>query len=118
MGGSILGAEAIYNFFKKKVKKKFYFFNNIDENKIKEFKQKEIISKTLFIVISKSGYTVETIANSFALNIFKKNSKNIILVSERNNNEIFLLSSLIALSPSSIEEETSPPAPSTTTFPF
>ena len=39
MGGSILGAEAIYNFLKK-VKKKFYFFNNIDENKIKEFKQK------------------------------------------------------------------------------
>ena len=97
MGGSILGAEAIYNFFKKKVKKKFYFFNNIDENKIKEFKQKEIISKTLFIVISKSGYTVETIANSFALNIFKKNSKNIILVSERNNNEIFLLSKKLNL---------------------
>ena len=97
MGGSILGAEAIYNFFKIKVKKKFYFFNDIDENKIKEFKQKEIISKTLFIVISKSGYTVETIANSFALNIFKKNSKNIILVSERNNNEIFLLSKKLNL---------------------
>ena len=58
---------------------------------------KEIISKTLFIVISKSGYTVETIANSFALNIFKKNSKNIILVSERNNNEIFLLSKKLNL---------------------
>ena len=25
MGGSILGAEAIYNFFKKKIKKKFIF---------------------------------------------------------------------------------------------
>ena len=29
MGGSILGAEAIYSFFKKKIKKKFYFFNDI-----------------------------------------------------------------------------------------
>ena len=33
MGGSILGAEAIYNFFQKKIKKKFYFFNDLDERK-------------------------------------------------------------------------------------
>ena len=30
MGGSILGAEAINNFLKKKIKKKIYFFDNID----------------------------------------------------------------------------------------
>ena len=30
MGGSILGAEAIYNSFKNKIKKKFYFFNNLN----------------------------------------------------------------------------------------
>ena len=30
MGGSSLGAEAIYNFMKYKIKKKFYFFNNLD----------------------------------------------------------------------------------------
>ena len=29
MGGSILGAEAIYNFLKKKIKKKFTFINNL-----------------------------------------------------------------------------------------
>ena len=34
MGGSILGSEAIYNFFKKKNKKKFYFFDNLDSEKI------------------------------------------------------------------------------------
>ena len=30
MGGSILGAEAIHNFLGKKIKKKIYFFNNLD----------------------------------------------------------------------------------------
>ena len=40
MGGSILGAEAIYDFFQSKIKK-FYFFNDIDENKITEFKKKK-----------------------------------------------------------------------------
>jgi len=40
MGGSILGAEAIYNFFQSKIKKKIYFFNDLDENKITNFKKK------------------------------------------------------------------------------
>ena len=34
MGGSILGTEAIYNFLKKKIKKKIYFFDDLDERKI------------------------------------------------------------------------------------
>ena len=29
MGGSILGAESIYNFLKYKIKKNFYFINNL-----------------------------------------------------------------------------------------
>ena len=41
MGGSILGAEAIYHFFKKKIKKEFLFLNNIDEEKLKEIKDKK-----------------------------------------------------------------------------
>jgi glucose-6-phosphate isomerase len=45
----------------------------------------------LFLVISKSGNTVETISNLLILNIIKKNSKNIILISEKNNNSIFYL---------------------------
>ena len=40
MGGSILGAEAIYNFFKKNVKKNFYFLDDLDVSKIIEFKKK------------------------------------------------------------------------------
>ena len=85
MGGSILGAEAIYNFLEFKIKKKVYFFNNLDENKIIDFKNKENLSKVLFIIISKSGYTIETITNTFLMKIVKKNSKNLIIISEKNN---------------------------------
>ena len=80
MGGSILGAEAIYNFLQPKIKK-FYFFNNLDEDKISRLKREENLSKILFYYL-KSGNTIETLANAFALNIIKK-IKNIILISEK-----------------------------------
>ena len=41
MGGSILGAEAIFNFLKKKIKKKIYFFDNLESDKLIEFKKHE-----------------------------------------------------------------------------
>ena len=75
MGGSILGAESIYNFLQKKIKKKLYFFDDLDPKKISLFKKKENLNKVLFIVISKSGSTVETLANFLCLNILKKNQK-------------------------------------------
>ncbi len=92
MGGSILGAEAIYNLFQKKIKKKIHFFNNLDEDEMINFKKKEKPSKILFIIISKSGSTIETLSNIFALNIIKKNSKNVILISEKKNNSLYSLS--------------------------
>ena len=92
MGGSILGAEAINNFLEKKIRKKIYFFNNLDERKLMKFKKKESLDKVLFLIISKSGNTIETISNTFLLNIIKKNAKNIILISERKNNLLFSLS--------------------------
>ncbi len=97
MGGSILGAEAIHNFFETKIKKKVYFFNNLNENQIKNFKKKENSSKVLFIIISKSGNTIETLSNTFSLNIIKKNSKNIIVISEKKNNLLFTLSKNLKL---------------------
>ena len=78
--------------FQKKIKKKIHFFNNLDEGEIMNFKKKEKSTKTLFIIISKSGNTIETLSNTFALNIIKKNSKNIILISEKKNNLLYLLS--------------------------
>jgi glucose-6-phosphate isomerase len=92
MGGSILGAESIYSFLMKKIKKKFYFFNNLDSKKITKFKKKENLKKTLFLIISKSGDTVETLSNFFILSVIKKNAKNIIIISEKKNNTLFMLS--------------------------
>ena len=92
MGGSILGTEAIYNFLKKKIKKKVYFFNDLDLQKIISFKEKENLDKILFLIISKSGDTIETLSNFLTLNIIKNKSKNIIIISERKNNVLFSLS--------------------------
>ena len=83
MGGSILGAEAIYNFLKTKIKKKVYFFNDLDENKIRNFKRQEKNSNVLFIIISKSGNTVETLSNTFLLKAVKRNAKNVIVITEK-----------------------------------
>ena len=97
MGGSILGAEAIYNSFKNKIKKKFYFFNNLNEDEVTNFKKEINLSKVLFIIISKSGNTVETISNMFSLKIIKRNAKNIILISEKNNNSLHFLAKKYSL---------------------
>ena len=91
MGGSILGTEAIHNFFSDKIKKDIYFFNNINEKKILNFKKKKNLSKVLFIIASKSGNTIETLSNTFSLNILKKNAKNIIIITEKKNNHLFNL---------------------------
>ena len=40
MGGWILGANAIYDFLNDKIKKKFYFINNLQANHSKLFKKK------------------------------------------------------------------------------
>ena len=77
MGGSSLGIQAIYDFMKPKIKKKFYFFDNLDsENKIIKTK-----SKSLNLIISKSGNTLETIVNE---NIFSGSNK--LYITENNNN--------------------------------
>ncbi len=92
MGGSILGAEAIFEFLKKKIKTQVYFFNDINEEKIMRFKKKENLDRTLFLVISKSGNTLETLSNFLSLNIIKPRKKNIIIISEKSDNELFNLS--------------------------
>ena len=92
MGGSILGSEAIYSFLEKKIKKQILFFNDLNIKKILEFKKEESLKKTLIFIISKSGNTVETLSNAFVLSIIKKNSKNVIIVSEKKDNFLFNLS--------------------------
>ena len=96
MGGSILGAEAIYKFLKPKVKNQIHFFDDINESAINKFKRKNL-NNVLFLVISKSGNTTETVSNLFALKIIKKNAKNIIFISENTNNLLNTLSKKLNL---------------------
>jgi|TARA_B100001741_G_scaffold270589_1_gene238217 glucose-6-phosphate isomerase len=85
MGGSTLGAEAIYDFLKHKVKKKFFFFNNLQSRKINKNNKKNIN-----LVISKSGNTLETISNLNLL-LQKQNKNKNIFICEKKNNFLFLL---------------------------
>lgn len=88
MGGSILGSRAIYSFLKKKIKKKFYFLDNLSEMNISKINNLKI-TKPVYIFISKSGNTLETISN-FSL-IFKKKSKNCkkVFITEKKNSAIY-----------------------------
>jgi len=84
MGGSTLGAQALYSFFRDKIKKKFIFFDNIDQLKIEKIKKMNL-KNVVFIIISKSGNTLETLINS---NLLKDNinKKNTIIVTEKKDN--------------------------------
>ncbi|MBD3796178.1 MAG: glucose-6-phosphate isomerase [Campylobacterales bacterium] len=64
IGGSTLGTYAIYKYLKhsKPLEKKLYFLETTDPIDIKSKLENIDLEDTLFIVISKSGTTVETIA--------------------------------------------------------
>ncbi len=64
IGGSSLGSKAIYNFIKpmKPLKRKLYFCETTDPIEITDLLSNINIKKTHFLVISKSGTTVETFA--------------------------------------------------------
>ena len=79
MGGSSLGARSIYSFLKDKVKKNFIFFDNLDSKKLLKKTEKNDLN----LIISKSGNTLETIAN---VNFFlKKNQKNIFITENKSS---------------------------------
>ena len=78
MGGSSLGTQAIYDFLKNKINKKFFFIDNLKPIQ-KNFKNKKFVN----LIVSKSGNTIETIANSNIL--IKKNDNNIFITENKNN---------------------------------
>ena len=91
MGGSTLGTQAIYSFLKFKIKKKFFFLNNLSLKKMVNKKDKK-----LNIFVSKSGNTLETISNLHSLDkikhsIFITENKNSYLrsIAEKMKSEIF-----------------------------
>ena len=64
IGGSSLGAKAVYEFIKpvEKLQRKLYFFESTDPINIKGLLCKIDLDTTHFLVISKSGTTIETFA--------------------------------------------------------
>ena len=83
MGGSTLGSQTIYNFLENKIKKNFWFEDNLQNNS-KKINNKNLVN----LVISKSGNTIETIINSNIL--IKKENKNI-FITENKKNYLYLL---------------------------
>ena len=85
MGGSILGAKATYSFLNHKIKKKFIFIDNLDDAYLNKIKKENNLSKCLYLIISKSGNTSETIYNvNYFRNFLKKN--NVIIITDNKNN--------------------------------
>ena len=79
MGGSILGTEAIYDFLKKKIKKKLIFVDSLNSN-ANYYQDKNI---NLNLIISKSGNTIETIANVNTL--IKSRDSNIFITENKDS---------------------------------
>ena len=84
MGGSILGTESIYYFLKNKIKKKFFFYNNLQP----QININDRKNKYLNLIVSKSGNTLETISNS---NIIIKDQDKNIFITENKENYLKLL---------------------------
>ena len=82
IGGSTLGTYAIYKFLKysKNLSKKLYFLETTDPIDIRSKLENIELDDTLFIVISKSGTTIETISIFKYINSLIKCDKNNTLV--------------------------------------
>lgn len=63
-GGSSLGAQVLCNFSRLEDDIKIHFFDNIDPLTFKHFWEKNRLETTLFLVISKSGSTPETLTQA------------------------------------------------------
>ncbi len=83
MGGSILGAKAIYDFLKYKIKKNFLFVDNLQASQRLDKK-----NNFVNLIISKSGNTTETIVNANIL--IKKKDRNI-FITENKDSYLYLL---------------------------
>ena len=77
MGGSTLGSQAIYQFFKNTVKNNFEFIDNLQSKK--NFNKKKYTN----LIISKSGNTIETIVNANIL--IKKKDANFFITENKKN---------------------------------
>ncbi len=90
IGGSTLGTYAIYKFLKhsKDLSKKLYFLETTDPIDITSKIELIDLKDTLFIVISKSGTTIETISIFKYINSLVKCDKNNTLVVTENDSKL------------------------------
>ena len=88
MGGSILGSKAIYSFFRNKIKKNFHFLDNLGETNLSKLFSKKL-SKTLYIFVSKSGNTIETVSNFFLIKKKSKKDSSFLFVTEKKKNILY-----------------------------
>jgi len=88
IGGSSLGAKAIYEFLKpvKTPTRKLYFFESTDPLNIMDLLSKIDIKKSHFLVISKSGTTVETISIFKYLYAQQASSSSYTFITDENSN--------------------------------
>ena len=91
LGGSILGTQAINYFLKKQTKKELIFINNLEIDQINRLNKTSNLKNSLFIIISKSGNTLEVLS---IINSLKKkanfNNKNSIIITENKKNHLSL----------------------------
>lgn len=90
IGGSTLGTYAIYKFLKhsKPLTKRLYFLETTDPIDIKSKISKIDLEDTLFVVISKSGTTIETVSIFKYINSLVKCDKNNTLVITENDSKL------------------------------
>lgn len=85
IGGSTLGTYAIHKFLKSKKtsNKKLHFFESTDPSDVKQKIRKLNLKDTLFLVISKSGTTIETISIfKYLASLVKMSKENCVIISE------------------------------------
>ena len=83
LGGSILGAQAINSFLKRNTKKEFIFINDLNLIQINKLKNIKHLKNSLFIIISKSGNTIEVLSIIDSLkNKANFNTKNSLVITE------------------------------------
>ena len=88
IGGSTLGTYAIYKFLKhsKKLAKKLYFLETTDPIDIKSKVEAIDLNDTLFVVISKSGTTVETVSIfKYIHSLIKIDNTNTVIITENDS---------------------------------
>ena len=98
LGGSILGAQSINYFLNKNSKKDLIFMNNLDHYQIDKLRKLKGLKKSLFIIISKSGSTIEVLSIINSLKDKAKfNNKNSLVITENKKNKLYLFAKKLKL---------------------